>query len=85
MKHHTSPTLVCDRHDASRPTTLYEGLPSRLLTRPPVLSEDQPVGKALTDSATSTCDEALHAGPTEPAALTLRYPLLVRDAVDEPL
>ncbi len=30
-------------------------------------------------------DEALHAGPTEPAALTLRYPLLVRDAVDEPL
>ena len=29
-------------------------------------------------------DEALHAGPTEPAALTLRYPLLVRDAVDEP-
>ena len=43
-KHHTSPTLVCDRHDTSRslfrggarsrPTTLYEGLPSRLLTRP---------------------------------------------------
>ena len=30
-------------------------------------------------------DEALHAGPTEPAALTLRYPLLIRDAVDEPL
>ena len=30
-------------------------------------------------------DEALHAGPTEPAALTLRYPFLVRDAVDEPL
>ena len=29
--------------------------------------------------------EALHAGSTEPAALTLRYPLLVRDAVDEPL
>ena len=52
MKHHTSPTLVGDRHDASRPTTLYEGLPSRLLTRPPVLIEDQPVGKALTDSAT---------------------------------
>ena len=29
--------------------------------------------------------EALHAGSTEPAALTLRYPLLIRDAVDEPL
>ena len=27
--------------------------------------------------------EALHAGSTEPAAPTLRYPLLVRDAVDE--
>ena len=35
--------------------------------------------------STAACDEALHAGPTEPAALTLRYPLLVRDAVDEPL
>ena len=30
-------------------------------------------------------DEALHAGPTEPAALTLRYPLLIRDAVGKPL
>ena len=52
MKHHTSPTLVGDRHDASRPTTLYEGLPSRLLTRPLVLIEDQPVCQGLTDSAT---------------------------------
>ena len=43
------------------------------------------VGATLRLPTTVFYDEALHAGPTEPAALTLRYPLLVRDAVDQPL
>ena len=66
MKHHTSPTLVCDRHDASRPTTLYEGLPSKLLTSPPILIEDQPVGEGLTDSATVaiTCSATRTSSPS---------------------
>ena len=71
MEDHTSPTLVCDRSDTTqllitrlyelRPTTLYEGLPSRLLTRPTVVIEDQPVCKGLTDSATIaiTCSATL--------------------------
>ena len=66
MKHHTSPTLVGDRHDASRPTTLYEGLPSKLLTRPTVVIEDQLVCKELTDSATGaiTCSATRTSSPS---------------------
>ena len=76
MEHHISPTLVCDRSDTAqllisrsrelRPTTLYEGLPSRLLTRPPVVIEDQPVCKGLTDSATVaiTCSATRTSSPS---------------------
>ena len=76
MKHHGSPPLVCDRSDTpkllitrvyeARPTTLQRRMISRLLTSPPVLIEDQPVGKELTDSATGaiTCSATRTSSPS---------------------